>query len=423
MEHASMSEKILRTIETTIKNDSLLSDFTIIPVANNAENRSPVLYENHHFGLESWCVRYIYDYACSKLFEARRSLAQKKISFSLKDDLNYLIVGALLINPDVPTFWNMKRELVEDNVLSLEEELTFSRLVLTHKPKSNEVFSYRRWLINRKLFKPLLPSAEIILMHELYVCTQTAENTPNNYHSWIHRQWVVTKFYKYISNLITAELDMNKFWISRHISESCGYHYRQFLLNQLKLHNNLLSLNIKFYLKNVLWHFRIQHCDDPEHFLIYLLGEPAKNNTIKDLSRFTHYVIYIFKELSYTMNIDVMNQVHEPYWLHRRYILHELLEASHKYLGQEFSPGQNLNTIQLNKTESIMNNIDCEEKQPKIFKTQPSESQWTSSNMFRIMGIVEKDFIEANIRAGGVQCEYANKHKRWLKYMMKFEIR
>lgn len=111
-----------------------------------------MLYAEHSLGLESWCVKHVYQYVCAELFETRAKLAKGKLTFEKMKSLNKLLIGALLINTDVATFWAMRRELIESDVLSIEEELFFSKIVLTYKSKSNETFSHRKWLLN-KLFK------------------------------------------------------------------------------------------------------------------------------------------------------------------------------------------------------------------------------------------------------------------------------
>jgi protein prenyltransferase alpha subunit repeat containing protein 1 len=78
-------------------------------------------------GLESWCVKHIYRYAYLELFEVRQLLAKKKLSYCKERNLNHLLIGVLLVNPDVSTFWNMKRELVENDVLSVSDELRFTK--------------------------------------------------------------------------------------------------------------------------------------------------------------------------------------------------------------------------------------------------------------------------------------------------------
>lgn len=57
-----------------------------------------------------------------------------------------MLTSAILLNPEVTTFWNMRRELVIDGYLKSNDELQFSAVVLKFKPKCAEVFSYRRWI-------------------------------------------------------------------------------------------------------------------------------------------------------------------------------------------------------------------------------------------------------------------------------------
>lgn len=57
-----------------------------------------------------------------------------------------LLTSAILLNPEVTTFWNMRRELVIDETLNANDELQFSAVVLTFKPKCAEIFNYRRWI-------------------------------------------------------------------------------------------------------------------------------------------------------------------------------------------------------------------------------------------------------------------------------------
>lgn len=57
-----------------------------------------------------------------------------------------LLTSAILLNPEVTTFWNMRRELVIDGTLNGNDELNFSAVVLTFKPKCAEIFNYRRWI-------------------------------------------------------------------------------------------------------------------------------------------------------------------------------------------------------------------------------------------------------------------------------------
>lgn len=103
------------------------------------QNKSPIQFVDHHLGIESWCIKFVYQYAHRLIISQRK---QSRIPPSIVKYLNC----ANLINPDVSTFWNLRRMLVERVQLSITQEFQFSALVLTKKPKSSEAFFYRRWL-------------------------------------------------------------------------------------------------------------------------------------------------------------------------------------------------------------------------------------------------------------------------------------
>lgn len=103
------------------------------------QNKSPIQYVEHHLGIESWCIKFVYQYAHRLIISQRK---QSRIPPTIVKYLNCVI----LINPDVSTFWNLRRMLVERVQLNITQEFQFSSLVLTKKPKSSEAFFYRRWL-------------------------------------------------------------------------------------------------------------------------------------------------------------------------------------------------------------------------------------------------------------------------------------
>lgn len=139
--------------------------FEIVPVEINQKNMSPVMQVDRNVGIESWCVKYIYKYAYSKLMKIYRLKSKRKrITQGNYKSINSFITGALLFNPDIITFWNSRREMVEKDFLRYDDEFQFTRVVLSHKPKCNEAFSYRRWLIKR-----ISPGIFFLLMSIPYV--------------------------------------------------------------------------------------------------------------------------------------------------------------------------------------------------------------------------------------------------------------
>lgn len=116
----------------------------------NFQNKSPVLYLENCLGLESWCVKHVYMYCYTELMDKYFGKGKRKISkvSSVNSDrLTKLLNVTLLLNPELCTLWNKRRELVSRNLLEQSGELHFTKLILSRKPKCNDAFSYRRWLL------------------------------------------------------------------------------------------------------------------------------------------------------------------------------------------------------------------------------------------------------------------------------------
>lgn len=71
-----------------------------------------------------------------------------------------------------------------------------------------------------------------VLTQEMKVAQQAAEKYPNNYNAWNYRLWLLD-----VDNcveLILKELRDSEVWVSLHVSDHSGFHYRQNLLTRLK---------------------------------------------------------------------------------------------------------------------------------------------------------------------------------------------
>lgn len=208
--------------------------FEIIPIQDN-ENKSPVYHEEHSLGLASWCVQPLYCYAHSHLVDLKRSEYRR----AEQSTISRWLMGALLLNPDVTSFWNMRRELVRTGRLEGLRELRFAALVLYHKAKCFEAFAYRRWLLQHLLVGGKTTSQETreLLRSEIELAGISADRYANNYHAWSHREHVMIcaqkKLPEFYADLLKSEwVDSGK-WCSRHVSDHSGLAYRQFLLNRL----------------------------------------------------------------------------------------------------------------------------------------------------------------------------------------------
>lgn len=143
--------------------------------------------------------------------------------YQSEHQLNVITRVLLCYLSECLTSWNVRRRLVlTGGTIDLEQELNFVELLLRLRPKSEQIFRYRRWLIQRT--SPSPSSA----MRELRLCDQTAERHPINYGSWQHRRWLMDYFHVNISE----ELERNQRWIEMNLSDSSAFSFRAFLLSR-----------------------------------------------------------------------------------------------------------------------------------------------------------------------------------------------
>lgn len=217
-ENEVLCEKIINEINAVFIRDPDLSTFEIIPTLSY-QNKSPVIHVEHNLGLESWCAKHVYDFAHKTILAYK--LGSNKYIYN--DSLVKYINCALLINPDVTTFWHIRRQLVEKNKLKLQKEFQFSAIILTKKPKSSEAFAYRRWLY------PFQSAESIDWTFEIGLCERCADKSLSNYHAWSHRQWVLQQ----ALHLLKSEILQTEKFIKKHISDYSCYHYRQLVLHKM----------------------------------------------------------------------------------------------------------------------------------------------------------------------------------------------
>ncbi|NXP71273.1 PTAR1 protein, partial [Ramphastos sulfuratus] len=105
----------------------------------------------------------------------------------------------------------------------------------------------RRWVLQQLIQENSLPSLltkgnlgavpveriHRLVQEEMNVCSEAAERYPSNYNAWSHRIWVIQHLGKLTVKVLLDELSSTKYWVSMHVSDHSGFHYRQFLLKSL----------------------------------------------------------------------------------------------------------------------------------------------------------------------------------------------
>ncbi|XP_031781073.1 protein prenyltransferase alpha subunit repeat-containing protein 1 isoform X1 [Nasonia vitripennis] len=319
--------------------------FEIIPVKDN-ENKSPIFYEKNSLGLASWCIQPLYCYVYNRLIDLRQNLHQREEP----EVIARWLLGALLLNPDVSTFWNMRRGLLRSSKIDPIKELQFIDVILYFKAKCFEAFSYRRSVLQFILIndRGSTYNVETILRNEFYITSLAAERYKNNSHAWSHREYIIRMFElkctKEIDILLTEEWEESTKWCNNHVSDYSGFAYRQFLLKKLLLRAQCPEQSEYFHKickrREIIYEFvknTIKDCCDA-------LSDKSDEEVLNRL----HGVISIksseitFKQtlinLSYwvedcIINEDLLNAFpgHESLWYHRRFLVFLFITLSNSY--------------------------------------------------------------------------------------------
>ncbi|XP_036383094.1 protein prenyltransferase alpha subunit repeat-containing protein 1 [Megalops cyprinoides] len=236
-------QRVVKDINNAFKKNPNINEIGLIPCPEARYNRSPIVLVENNLGVESWCVKFLLPYVHNKLL-----LYRQRKQWLDRDALVDITCTLLLLNPDFTTAWNVRKELVQCGVLNPERDLYLGKLALTKFPKSPETWIHRRWVLQQVLREccpqgeaergegegtPQAERLQRILQEEMKVCTEAAGRYPSNYNAWSHRIWVLQNMAKGNLKILHDELSSMKLWVSMHVSDHSGFHYRQFLLKSL----------------------------------------------------------------------------------------------------------------------------------------------------------------------------------------------
>lgn len=306
------------------------------------ENKSPVLHVENSLGLASWSVKPLYRYAYNCLLELRQNRSKREDPSTVSKWL----LGALLLNPDVTTFWNMRRELVRNGRLESKGELHFVAVVLYYKAKCFEAFAYRRWLIQFILMSTTLETAnvETILRNEVNIASISADRYANNYHAWNHREYIVATFRacspENYRQFLVSEWQSSGKWCSLHISDYSGFAYRQFLLKRLfqfeedsgpptrletkcrEILFDFLDVEISAAVRNAPSHEVLNY--------LHATSEKLPHDNVNYLSNLAG-LSYWAEECLFNEELLNLYPGHEAFWYHRRFLSHLLVALMTSY--------------------------------------------------------------------------------------------
>ncbi|XP_074993313.1 protein prenyltransferase alpha subunit repeat-containing protein 1 isoform X2 [Calonectris borealis] len=259
-EVAVLVQRVVKDIRNAFQRNPHIDEIGLIPCPEARYNRSPIVLVENKLGVESWCVKFLLPYVHNKLL-----LYRQRKQWLNKDELIDITCTLLLLNPDFTTAWNVRKELILSGTLNPLKDLHLGKLALTKFPKSPETWIHRRWVLQQLIQENSLPSLVTkgnlgaaplerihrLVQEEMNVCSEAAGRYPSNYNAWSHRIWVLQHLGKLTVKkngkglvlfgvemektglVLLDELSSTKYWVSMHVSDHSGFHYRQFLLKSL----------------------------------------------------------------------------------------------------------------------------------------------------------------------------------------------
>ncbi|XP_070819668.1 protein prenyltransferase alpha subunit repeat-containing protein 1 [Chaetodon trifascialis] len=246
-------QRVVKDITNAFKRNPNIDEIGVIPCPEARYNRSPIVLVENKLGIESWCVKFLLPYVHNKLL-----LYRQRKHWLDREALVDITCTLLLLNPDFTTAWNVRKELLQCGVLNPEKDLYLGKLALTKFPKSPETWIHRRWVLQQVLrqfsavgcsrkqqqqgeaeqadaerSQQLSDHLARTLHQEMKVCCDAACRYPSNYNAWSHRIWVLQHMAMGNVKVLHDELSSMRLWVSMHVSDHSGFHYRQFLLKEL----------------------------------------------------------------------------------------------------------------------------------------------------------------------------------------------
>nr|XP_040052208.1 protein prenyltransferase alpha subunit repeat-containing protein 1-like [Gasterosteus aculeatus aculeatus] len=243
-------QRVVKDITNAFKRNPNIDEIGVIPCPEARYNRSPIVLVENKLGVESWCVKFLLPSVHNKLL-----LYRQRKHWLDREALADITCTLLLLNPDFTTAWNVRKELLQCGALSPEKDLYLGKLALTKFPKSPETWIHRRWVLQQILLQSsgrsqkdpqseeeradgeqsrrLNDQLARTLHQEMKVCSDAACRYPSNYNAWSHRIWVLQHMATGNVKVFHDELSSTRLWVSMHVSDHSGFHYRQYLLKEL----------------------------------------------------------------------------------------------------------------------------------------------------------------------------------------------
>ncbi|KAH8856847.1 protein prenyltransferase alpha subunit repeat containing protein 1, partial [Schistosoma japonicum] len=203
------------------------SEYDIIPHVDGDSHKLLYVCEDS-FGICNCITKFMFDKYEMEL------ISNGTLTFLLSLDLLNCL---LLIAPNTTTFWNYKRQALQNNKLSTSSELKFTQLILNKCPRSYETLFHRsQWIVQHYNYF----NDDTFLQHELELCNKFADKYRCNYGLWQYRRFLLMHLHK--RELYEMELNLIDIWLEKHPTDTSGWSYleRRLIILWLQLNQHRL---------------------------------------------------------------------------------------------------------------------------------------------------------------------------------------
>ncbi|KAJ7427556.1 Protein prenyltransferase alpha subunit repeat-containing protein 1 [Willisornis vidua] len=238
-EVAVLVQRVVKDIRNAFQRNPHIDEIGLIPCPEARYNRSPIVLVENKLGVESWCVKFLLPYVHNKLLlyrQRKQWLNKDGMIRRKKNEVFHESLNGNIPQPVTVAYFYLPEELID---------ITCTLLLLN--PDFTTAWNVRRWVLQQLIQENSLPSLATkgnlgaapverihrLVQEEMNVCSEAAGRYPSNYNAWSHRIWVLQHLAKLTVKVLLDELSSTKYWVSMHVSDHSGFHYRQFLLNAL----------------------------------------------------------------------------------------------------------------------------------------------------------------------------------------------
>uniref|UniRef100_A0A3P9P9N9 Protein prenyltransferase alpha subunit repeat containing 1 n=1 Tax=Poecilia reticulata TaxID=8081 RepID=A0A3P9P9N9_POERE len=288
-------QRVVKDISIAFKRHPNIEEIGLIQCPEARYNRSPIVLVENKLGVESWCVKFLLPYVHNKLL-----LYRQRKHWLDREALVDITCTLLLLNPDFTTAWNVRRWVLQHILRQFS--------AVAHKTQQ-QPDAERTQVLGSHL--------DQLIHQEMKVCSDAACRYPSNYNAWSHRIWVLQHMAKGNIKVFRDELTSVHPWVSMHVSDHSGFHYRQFLLKELlntELSQSLSSDSASTIFCPPQHQSNTVHSTCPQANGELSLGNAACGDRITTVFKLFHQETELCSDLIQSF------PGHETLWSHRRHV-------------------------------------------------------------------------------------------------------